>query len=335
MIIQSIRLSETLDSIMDWSIFEATLQGAKPDKTQTSRGGRPPLSNLMMFKIVILQDLYGVANDETEYQINDRLSWKRFLGLSLSEKAPDGSTIWLFREMLTNTGIYEELFQLFNAKMAELGVITHKGKIADASFVNVPKQRNTRTENKVIKEGGCPEAWEDPGCANMLAQKDLDATWAKKSGELHYGYKDHILCDQDSKMITDFWVTPAHVHDSQVLQCLIDEKVLELWADSAYSSKELREWFAKHFPDVKLHINEKGYRNRPLTDEQQSNNREKSRVRARVEHVFGHMSGSMGGMFIRTIGQHRADCAIALKNLTYNISRFATLARLERAPKMA
>ena len=326
---------EWLNKVMDWSIFLPLLDTAKPDKTKIGKGGRPPLSNLVMFKVVMLQELYGVANDETEYQINDRLSWKRFLGLSLSDKAPDSTSIWLFREALKTSGIYDELFELFNTRMEELGVITHKGSIVDASFVDVPKQRNTRDENKVIKEGGIPEAWQDEENIHKLPQKDLDAAWAKKNSELHYGYKDHVIVDSESKMIIGYRVSAANLHDSNIFTEFAGGKINELWADSAYMSADIMAWFAEHYPAVKLHISEKGYKNNPLTDAQKQGNREKSRIRSRVEHIFGHITNSMGGMFIRCIGIKRAECAISLKNLAYNISRFVTLMRLKRVPVMA
>lgn len=326
---------EWLNKVMDWEIFLALLNKAKPDKSKSGKGGRPPYPNLMMFKIVILQELYGIANDETEYQINDRLSWKRFLGLTLSDKAPDGTTIWEFRELLTNSGIYDGLFELWGAKMEEIGVITHKGSIVDASFVDVPRQRNTREENKIIKESGVPEAWELPENAHKLAQKDLDARWAKKNDEVHYGYKNHVLVDADSKMIVDWRVTGANLHDITMLKALMSEHIKEIWADSAYMSADMAAWFQRYYPEIKLHICEKGYKNSPLTDEQRKSNWEKSKIRARVEHVFGHMTNSMGGMFIRCIGEIRAECAVVMKNLVYNISRYATLCRLGRAPKTA
>ncbi len=216
---------EWLSSAIDWSVFRPLLNEAKPNKSQTIKGGRPPLSNLMMFKILILLELHGLSDEDGEFYINDRLTWKRFLGLSLSDAAPDRTSIWLFREALRVSGVYDELFLLFNEKMEELGVITHKGSIMDASFVDVPRQRNSREENKTIKEGGVPEAWESPENANMLAQKDLDASWAKKNEEVHYGYKDHVLCDADSKMVVDYRVTTACVHDSRMLFALLNERI--------------------------------------------------------------------------------------------------------------
>jgi len=315
-------------------MFIPLLSRVKPDRSKGGKGGRPPYPNLLMFKVLILQMLYNLSDEQMEFQINDRLSWKRFLGMTLSDKAPDATSIWLFREMLTNSGRYDAIFTLFTETMEHLGVITHKGTIVDASFVDAPRQRNTREENKVIKEHGMPESWDLPENAPMLAQKDMEAEWAKKNHELHFGYKDHVSVDADSKMIIDWRVTGASVHDSQIWKCFISSNVRAFWADSAYRSAEAMEWFSKHYPDIELHINEKGYKNHPLTDDQKAGNRENSRVRARIEHVFGHMTNTMGGMTIRCIGIVRAECVIVMRNLAYNLSRYATLRRCGRAPKM-
>ena len=218
-----------------------------------------------------------------------------------------------------------ELFSMFTQKMEAEGIITREGSLFDASFVDVPRQRNTRDENKTIKEGSVPEEWLAEEKKNMLEQKDTDARWAKKNEELHYGYKDHVKVDKDSKMIVKFTVSAANVHDSQCFLELIDEKDRIIWADSAYVGEELHADILHDFPRVKLNINEKGYKNKPLTDGQKASNREKSRIRARVEHVFGQMTNSMGGMFIRCIGINRAIRETAMKNLAYNLQRLTFL----------
>lgn len=321
---------EWLNKVMDWRIFEEALERARPDKTQRGAGGRPPYSNLLMFKIIILQSLHNIADDQMEFLINDRLSWQRFLGIALGESVPDSKTIWLFRETLTNSGAYDELFEIFKKKLLHLGVITREGSIDDASFVDVPKQRNKREENEAIKAHETPKGWEEQ--PSKLAQKDQDARWAKKGNEIHFGYKNHIKVDKTSKMITECRVTAANVNDVSMFFALMDEHDREVWADSGYASQALVELFQRVYPDLVLHINEKGERNRPLTEEQKANNREKSRVRARVEHVFGHMSVAMGGTGLRCIGSQRAESSIFLRNLAYNMSRYTTLRRLGRAP---
>jgi IS5 family transposase len=258
------------------------------------------------------------------------------LGLSLGNKVPDAKTIRLFRDALGKSGADKKLFALFTTRMEAQGVITRKGSIVDASFVDVPRQRNSREENQTIKKGGVPQEWAKPENTNKLEQKDTDARWAKKNNETHYGYKDHVKVDADSKMIVTFGVTNAAVHDSQKIVELCDEKDEVVNADSAYVGENLeRELKEKCGEDVDLRINEKGYRNKPLVDEQKEANREKSRIRARVEHVFGHITNSMGGMTIRCIGLRRARCTITLMNLAYNLSRYAYLSTLKNRPLAA
>jgi IS5 family transposase len=320
---------EKVSGAINWEVFRPTLDEAFYHEAK-GPGGRPPLDRVMIFKIVMLQQWYHIADDNTEYMINDRLSFQRFLGLSLNDKVPDAKTIWAFKEKLKENNTDLELFSLFADLMEDQGVITREGSIVDASFVDVPRQRNSRRENEIIKKGGVPEEWQEEGNENKLPQKDLDARWAKKNDELHYGYKDHVKVDKDSKMVVDFTVTAANVHDSQCFHELLDEKDDDVYADSAYVGEELHEDIAQDFPNIHLHINEKGYKNKPLTDEQKGNNREKSKVRARVEHIFGHMTNSMGGMFIRCVGINRAIREIAMKNLAYNLQRFTYLAGIAK-----
>ena len=318
------RLSKLGDSlerlkIIDFESFRPTLtEGLK--KERKSRAGRPAFDNVMMFKILILQRLFNLSDDQTEYQITDRISFQRFLGLSLGEKVPDAKTIWLFRNTLTEAGIMEKLFAQFNHLLEERGIITHRGTIVDATFVDAPRQRNTRDENEQVKNGEIPAEWKKK--PQKLAQKDTDARWTKKGNETHFGYKNHAKVDADSKLILDYAVTPANVHDSNEFEAFFNKTDKAAYADSAYIGKELPE-------HVRNEVCEKGYRNKPLTDEQKENNRRKSRIRCRIEHVFGFMTMSMHGLTVRTIGLRRAAFNIGLTNLVYNLCRYSILQRKE------
>jgi len=313
---------EKVSGAVNWELFRPKLEEAFQHEAK-GPGGRPAYDRVMLFKIVMLQQWYHIADDMTEYVINDRMSFQRFLGLTLTDKVPDAKTIWLFKEMLKESGVDLELFSLFADLMENQGIITHEGSIVDASFVDVPRQRNKRRENETIKEGGVPAEWLDN--ENKVEQKDTDARWAKKGNETHFGYKDHVKVDKDSKMVVCFTVSAANVHDSQRFYELLDREDKDVWADSAYIGEELHGAIRTDYPHVNLHVNEKNYANHPLTEEQKTDNREKSRIRARVEHVFGHMTNSMGGMFIRCIGINRAIREIAMKNLAYNVQRFVYL----------
>ena len=301
-----------------WEQFRPILEGAL-QREASGVGGRPPFDYVMMFKILILQRYYNLSDDRTEFQILDRLSFMRFLGLKISDKVPDAKTIWHFKEQLTSADVIKKLFEKFLGSLSSAGLILEEGSIVDASFVEVPRQRNTREENAKIKEGGTPEDWEEEENKPKLAQKDVDARWTKKNNETFYGYKDHIKTDAKSKIITAYEVTSASVHDSQVLDSLTDtsDAGKPLYADSAYVGQD--EMLDKKKIDSKIH--EKGCRNLPLNEAQKATNREKSKVRARVEHIFGFIENSMGGSRLRSIGKTRAKATIGLMNLTYNMFR--------------
>ncbi len=314
---------EKLDSIMDWEMFREKLTKAC-QKEDYAKGGRPPIDVITKFKASILRRIYNLSFDQIEYQINDRLSFMRFLGIGLNEQVLDSRTIWDFEDKLARAELIDEMFFMFDEKLEKEGLITHKGTIIDATFVDVPKQRNNRDENKKIKNGEIPEDWKQPENAPKLAQKDVDARWAKKNNETHFGYKNHVKCDSDSKLITHYAVTNAVVHDSQRSTVLLDDTDEIFYADSAYSSAEIAENLPKN---CKNQICEKGYRGHPLTEEQKERNRQKSKIRCRIEHIFGYMTGSLHGISIRSIGLTRAWFNIGLLNLVYNFCRYEILKR--------
>lgn len=313
-----------LNEVMDWEIFRPILNKAlaTPEK---GPGGRRPYDYVLMYKVLILQRTFNLADGQTEFSIKDRLSFQSFLGLRLADDVPDEKTIWNFREKLTKNGVVEKLFDCFDKHLCERGLIINKGIIVDASFVEVPRQRNKREENEQIKAGEVPEEWKKKPA--KLKQKDVDARWTKKNEEVHYGYKNHVKIDNKSKLITNYVVTSAEVHDSQVLKDLIEKEDAgqPLYGDSAYGGEKQEKIFERK--EVKARINERGYRNKPLTARQKESNRKKSRVRARVEHVFGFVENSMGGSAIRSIGKKRSTGIIGLINLTYNAFRLWQLLR--------
>ena len=194
-----------LKGLVPWEKFRRDLEVIY-DHDRKSNAGRRPFDVVMMFKILILQSLYNLSDDEMEYQIMDRLSFMRFLDMALDSRVPDAKTIWLFRSKLEE----HKLFDKFNAFLAESGFVAKKGQIVDATIVRVPTQRNTRDENKAIKEGNPPvENWSEA----KKRQKDTDARWVQKNGKNYYGYKNHVEADVKYKIIRNYKVTDASVHD--------------------------------------------------------------------------------------------------------------------------
>ncbi len=293
------------------------------DKERKSSAGRKPFNVALMFKVPILQSLYNLSDEQAEFQIRDRLSFMRFLDLSLGDDVPDAKTIWLFREQLTEVGVIKKAFERFETYLCEQGFSARKGQIVDASIVPVPKQRNSREENKRIEGGEIPEDWSE----QKKRQKDTDARWMKKDGQNHYGYKNHIDVDVKHKLIRSYEVRPASVHDSQVFKDLLDEDTSsgDVWADSAYSSEEkLRELKERNDRE---HLQRKGYRHKKPTDREVQGNRTRSRIRSRVEHVFGVQAKRAGKLIMCVIGLLRVKAKVGLRNLAYNLDRYCALVR--------
>lgn len=316
---------ERLNKVVEWEYFRETVEKIYSEKLVNA--GPKPYDPLLMFKILILQRYYNLSDGQLEYQILDRLTFCRFLGLSLNDRVPDEKTIWGFRNKLIDRGIEKELFRKFTCLLELHGLIAHEGKIIDASFIEAPRQRNSREMNKKIKEGKTPEEWDKN--PNKKRQKDVDARWTKKNNQSHYGYKDHAKVDNKYKFIDTYTTTDASVHDSQALDELLTQKDegQDLWADSAYTGEKQEKTIKKY--KVKNKIHEKGCRNKPLTEAQKESNTEKSRTRARVEHVFGFMENSMNKLYVRSIGIKRATGFVGLVNLTYNLFRYEQVTRLD------
>src|SRR5216110_3470008 len=246
----------------------------------------------------------------------------RFLDLELEDSVPDATTIWLFREALAQAGLIDKLFERFGQHLEAEGYIARGGQIIDATIVSVPRQRNTKEENETIRAGKTPEGWEQQPAKN--AQKENDASF--------FGYKNHLGVDKAHKLIRKWDATDAAVHDSQKLDDVLDLSNTGngVWADSAYRSVQIEAGLTAK--GLQSHIHRRAARNRPLSERQKSAHTTRSRVRARVEHVFGHQQNSMGGKIVRTIGIARARFKIGMMNLGYNIRRLVQLERVAAAP---
>jgi transposase, IS5 family len=311
---------DKLGATIDWEFFREAIE-AHLCYSEAERGGRPAFDPVFMFKVLVLQKYHALSEEETEFQILDRMSFQRFLGIGAADKVPDKNTIWVFKERLGEAGA-RALFREFDEFLREVGIVAGRGKIVDATFVEVPRQRNTREENAQIKQGETPEAWKDKPA--KLRQKDIEARWGCHNDTWAYGYKNHIKAERKTKMIERYEVTEASVHDSQRIDALTERgRDAAVWGDAAFAGEPVGAMLRRKGIVDRRH--EKGTRGRPLTERQEARNREKSRVRARVEHVFGFQVNSMGADWIRTIGIKRARARIGLGNLIYNLFRFKQL----------
>lgn len=324
---------ERLAGVIDFEPFRYRLEKALK-RSDGSKGGRPPYDPVLMFKVLVLQALYGLSDDQAEFMIRDRLSFMRFLGLGFQDPVPDAKTIWLFRELLVEAKAIDKLFARFDQLLAEKGYLAMGGQIIDASIVEAPKQRHTDGEKQALKEGRIPDEWKDN--PHKLAQKDLDARWTVKRGKKPdvskrhaieiaipvYGYKNHLGSDVQHGFIRTWTVTDAARHDGRMLRELVHKAntASTVWADTAYRSKRNEVHLRKAGFFSKVH-----HRRAPgksLSETQSRANSARSKVRSHIEHIFAHQKQRMG-LFVRTIGLARARLKIGMANLVYNFTRYA------------
>jgi transposase, IS5 family len=329
---------ETMSRLVDFELFRPELERAIP-RSDRSKGGRPAFDHVLMFKILILQASHNLSDERCEYLIRDRLSFMRFLGLSLSDVVPDANTIWDFREALTKAGAVGPLFGCFDAVLHEAGYLAMGGQIIDATIVAAPRQRNTAAEKQEIKAGRVPEEWRRRPA--KLRQKDRDARWTVKYTKAKpreegahlvdfaipaFGYKNHVGIDRVHGLIRRWVATDAARYDGAQMSVLIDKTntASTVWADTGYRSKKNEAWLETS--GLRSQIHRKKPPGKPMPRRTSRANAAKSRVRSYVEHVFARQKGPMA-LFIRTIGLARATTKIGLANLTYNMHRMIWLAR--------
>jgi IS5 family transposase len=325
---------ERLAAVVDFELFRAELEAALA-RGDRSRGGRPPFDAVLMFRILVLQALYTLSDDQAEYQLRDRLSFMRFVGLALHDPVPDAKTIWLYREQLTRAGALQRAFDRFDEALRERGYLAMGGQIVDATIIEARRPRLTQDEKQAVREGKVPSQWSKA----RTRQVDREGRWTIKRGRQPspppgetqarnatpiaipvFGYKNHVGIDRTHGFIRRFVVTHAARHDGSQLGAVLDPQntASDVWADTAYRSRAnlgtlLRRGLKPRFQRAKP-------RGRPMPPHMARGNATRAKVRSRVEHVFATEKHGMG-LVVRTIGLVRATAKITLANLAYNMRR--------------
>jgi transposase, IS5 family len=186
---------EAIDRLVPWESFRADIEAVvlTLDEVRKSSAGRKPIDAIVLFRMLVLQALNNLSDEQVEYQVRDRLSFTRFLRLGIEDSIPDATTLWLFREKLAKAGLIEKLFDRFDQHLAAKGYMARGGQIVDATIVPVPTQHNSRDENEAVKAGRIPQKWQNKPA--KLRQKDRDARWTKRHGRSFFGYKNHVNAD--------------------------------------------------------------------------------------------------------------------------------------------
>jgi IS5 family transposase len=326
---------ERLAAVVDFELFRPELQAALA-RGDRRRGGRPPFDAVLMLRVLVLQALYTLSDDQTEYQLRDRLTFMRFVGLGLHDPVPDAKTIWLYREQLTRAGALARAFERFDAALRERGYLAMGGQIVDATVIEARRPRLTQDEKQAVREGKVPSHWSKA----RTRQVDREGRWTIKRGRKPspppgetqtrnatpiaipvFGYKNHVGIDRTHGFIRRFVVTHAARHDGSQLGAVLDPQntASDVWADTAYRSRAnlgalLRRGLKPRFHRAKP-------RGQPMPPHMARGNARRAQIRSRVEHVFAAEKHGMG-LVVRTIGLLRATAKITLANLAYNMRRF-------------
>jgi IS5 family transposase len=273
-----------------------------------------------------LKRLYNLSDEQMEYQLLDRMSYKRFCGLSNATHIPDRTTVWVFENRMGEAAA-KAIFDGVSTQLLKKGFIARGGQIIDATLVPAPKQHFTKDDHERLKEGAVPADWSPA----KRRQKDIDATWTKKHGKSHFGYKLSVNVDKRHKFIRKIVTDTACTHDSQHFEAVMDpaNTSRDVYADRGYPSEEREAWLKAN--GYRNRIQRRGHRNKPLSEAQQGRNHRIAKTRARVEHAFAAIE-QMGGKLIRTIGQARANFAMTMMAACYNLKRLAYCQRAGIVP---
>jgi IS5 family transposase len=314
-----------IESCIDFVALAADVDHIAP-RPVSLQGGRPPFPTETMVRILVLKRLYNLSDEQMEYQLLDRMSYKRFCGLAQATNIPDRTTVWTFENRIGEAGA-KAIFDGVTAQLLKKGFIARGGQIIDATLVPAPRQHFTKDDKEQLKADVMPADWSPA----KRRQKDLDATWTKKHGQSHHGYKLSVNVDKTHKFIRKIVTDTASTHDSQHFDAVMDpaNTSRDVYADRGYPSEEREAWLKAN--GYRNRIQRKGHRNKPLSDAQQRRNHGIAKTRARVEHAFGAIE-QMGGKLIRTIGQARANFAMTMMAACYNLKRLTYCQRAGIVP---
>lgn len=282
-----------MNDILPWSELCKAIEPFYPKASKL--GGRPTVGIERMLRIHFLQHWFELSDPGAEEAIYDSRAIRQFVGIDLgNEPVPDETTICKFRHLMERHNLGGQLFQLVNEYLEENGLKLSRGTIVDATIIEAPRS----TKNKAH-------------------QRDPDMESTQKGNQWYFGMKTHIGVDSQTKLIHSVVVTSANVHDSQVLGDLLHGDERRVYGDSAYTGQKAQiRTHAKHAKDF---THKRGRRNHPLTEKERQTNRSKSKIRPRVEHLFGVIKNQFGYRKVRYKGlaknAHAVFTKCALANL--------------------
>jgi transposase, IS5 family len=282
--------------LVDWAAVEGVLR-----QVHSSRHGRPGYGPLVLLRCLLLQQWYELSDPGLEEALADRLSFRRFVGLSLSDEVPDHSTLSRFRKFLCEQGLSGQILSEINRQLAARGLLLKRGTLIDASLIAAHARKPRAGEDKAT----CP---------------DQDAAWhtSARKGPI-YGYKAHVAVDEGSGLVRQAILTPANVSDKTPALTLVQGDEGTVYADKGYDSSWIRSRLAaRGIADGIMMAN---YVRRRLTEAGKQRNREIARIRASVERVFATLKHWYGYCKVRYRSLIRNDLQLQLLCMAMNLRR--------------
>ena len=311
-------------AMIDWSRVDKLLKQGLC-RTNAITSGAKAYPAIQMFKILLLQQWYGLSDQEAESAMLDRISFTRFVGLSLEESVPDHTTICRFRNALVGKKLLQPLLDEINRQMEKQGKLVKKGVAVDASIISSAARPRKQLDIETVVcdreegESACPPQ----ATVSVSYSHDRDAAWTKKGKAYHYGYKGHTSVDVDTGLILSAHATPANYSDTGELEVLVNESGLPIksrvYADKGYTSAANRKLLKQH--RCKDGIMNRAYRNKPLTERERKRNKLISKKRYVVERVFGTLKQHYGMARASYLGTLKVQGELLLSSLAYNLKR--------------
>jgi IS5 family transposase len=298
----------SISALVNWQSLVNIVIGL--DKSQTSKGGRPPISFEVKLKMLFLQYTFSLSDEELEDQLIDRLSFQQFVGLSFDQEIPDFTTIWNFKEALITNNLMDRVFSSIVSQIELKGLILKKGTMIDATIIPSSNKPLSKNKREVLEE-------------NPSKQIDTDAQSTEKNGKKYFGYKGHVGVDVESKIIRKRTFTAANVHDSVEMEKVMSGDEKSIWADKAYANKKYKK--AARAMGIFYAVLDKAARGRKLSGTQKKRNKKISSTRAGVEHVFGFMNKKLKVTTAAAKTRLRNALRFDMQCIIYNVCRASFL----------
>lgn len=307
-----------MNHILDWdkisSVIDSYYEKGK------SASGKPSYDGLLLFKMCLLQTWYGLSDYEVEDRVNDSISFGYFCGLNIDQVAPDHSTVSRFRTAMTKAGAFDLLFKEINVQLEQHQIIVKTGAIVDASVIDTPLKPKGKTNHAVTEDR--KDEQEIEISKKYADSVDKDASWLKKRGKYHYGYKKHHVTDEQG-LVIGLVTTKASVNEIANLEEVLDSadlpKGIPLKADKGYQSKKNEKLLKKR--NLKNHILKKAKKNKALTYWEKRFNKLVGQTRFKVERTFGGIKRWFNGGQARYRGIEKMHTQNLMEALCYNLYR--------------